>query len=95
MLKNQSSNFVKHYFAGLYKCVAKKNRRTDDAVISVKTAEKAVTCTVPTLENGVTTPLKGQLEVGASVLFKCKKGFRITGEHISRTMYIVILNSML
>ena len=88
---SQSSNLVKLYLTGLYKCVARKNRRTDDAVISVKTAEEAVTCTVPTLENGVTTPNKGQLEVGDSVQFKCKKGFRITGEHI---LVIVITDNI-
>ena len=82
---------IESWFTGLYKCEARKNRRKDDAIISVKTAEKAATCPVPTLKNGVTTPPRGELEVGDSVHFKCKKGYKITGRNISLSFTITHL----
>ena len=58
--------------------MARKNFRSQEAVITVKTNEAAQTCTVVAPENGTATPA-GEANVGDTIAYKCEKGFKITG----------------
>ena len=48
-------------------------------MITVKTAEAAKKCLVPDIENGSTDPV-GEVEVGETVQYKCKKGNKLKGK---------------
>ena len=62
----------------MYKCVARKNKRTQEAVITVKTAEAVTGCKVAPLENGTTDPAD-EVHINGTVKYKCKKGFKLKG----------------
>ena len=70
---------------GLYKCEAKKNYRKMSVVLSVKTAEKATSCTATAPEHGMVVP--EEVEIGGTVSYNCDEDYFLSGNfHVFFTL---------